>query len=182
MTAGAPDPRSGPVILCYDRSDASAGALAYAAALLRGTRAVVVTAWKPVAEEVLGPAAKPPASTDAATLNEESREAARQLARLGARAAAAAGLEAEPMAVEVVGRTWEAIELVAEEVDAQLIVCGTGRAGVKSLLPGDLPGALVDHASVAVLVVPSAKAAAERRHDVQESRSARRRPTSGART
>jgi hypothetical protein len=46
---------------------------------------------------------------------------------------------------------------------------------VKSLLPGDLPGALVDHASVAVLVVPSSKAAADRRRDVRESRAARRR-------
>jgi nucleotide-binding universal stress UspA family protein len=162
------------VILCYDRSDAATDAVTYAAALLPGARALVVSVWKPVAEEALSPAAKPPPS-DTADINEESREAALQVAHLGARQATAAGLDAEPVAVEVLGRTWEAIELLAEERDAQLIVCGTGRAGVKSLLPGDLPGALVDHASVAVLVVPSSKAAADRRRDVQESRAARRR-------
>jgi nucleotide-binding universal stress UspA family protein len=162
------------VILCYDRSDASTEAVAYAAALLPGARALIVSVWKPVAEEALSPAVKPPPS-DTADVNERSRAAALQLARLGARQATAAGLDAEPVAVEVIGRTWEAIELVAEEHGAQLIVCGTGRAGVKSLLPGDLPGALADHASVAVLVVPSSKAAAERRRDVEDSRSARRR-------
>jgi nucleotide-binding universal stress UspA family protein len=162
------------VILCYDRSDAATDAVNYAAALLPGARALIVSVWKPVAEEALSPAAKPP-PTDTAAVNDESREAALQVARLGARRATAAGLDAEPVAVEVLGRTWEAIELLAEERDAQLIVCGTGRAGVKSLLPGDLPGALVDHASIAVLVVPSSKAAAGRRHDVQESRAARRR-------
>jgi nucleotide-binding universal stress UspA family protein len=162
------------VLLCYDGSDAATDAVAYAAALLPGARALVVSVWKPVAEEGLAPAAKPPPS-DAADVNADSREAALALARLGARQATAAGLDAEPVAAEVLGRTWEGIELVAEEHDAQLIVCGTGRAGVKSLLPGDLPGALVDHASVAVLVVPSSKAAADRRRDVRERRAARRR-------
>jgi nucleotide-binding universal stress UspA family protein len=162
------------VILCYDGSDASTEAVAYAADLLPGARALVVSVWRSVAEEALSPAGKPPPS-EAADVNVHGQEGAFQLARSGARRASAAGLDAEPLAVEVLGRMWEAIELVAEEHEAQLIVCGTDRAGVKSLLPGDLPSALVDHASVAVLVVPSPKAAAERRRDVQDSRAARHR-------
>ncbi|MCW3014844.1 MAG: universal stress protein [Solirubrobacterales bacterium] len=161
------------MILCYDRSDASTEAIKAVAALLRGAPALVVSIWKPVAEEALSPAGKPPPS-DTADVNNRSEEAALQVARAGAREASAAGLDAKPLAVEVRGRTWEAIAMVADDYDAQLIACGTSRAGVKSLLPGDLPGALVDHASVPVLVVPSSKAAAERRRDVQESRGARR--------
>jgi hypothetical protein len=44
---------------------------------------------------------------------------------------------------------------------------------VKAALPGNLAGALVNHASRAVLVVPSAKAAAERVRDAQEERASR---------
>jgi nucleotide-binding universal stress UspA family protein len=177
---GARAPLSGPLIVCYDRSDASIEAAAFAAALLAGARALVVSVWRPVAEEGLSPAAKPPPS-DTADVNERSREAALQLARAGARELAAAGLDAEPLAVETVGRTWETIEAVAEEHDAGLIVCGTGRAGVKSLLPGDLPGSLVDHASVPVLVVPSSTAATQRRREVRESHAVRRRRSIHAR-
>jgi nucleotide-binding universal stress UspA family protein len=173
-TPGAREGPTGPLILCYDRSDVSSQAVAYAAGLVPGAHALVLSIWKPVAEEALSPAVKPPPS-DTAGVNERSREVALQLARLGAREASEAGLDARPLVVEVRGRTWEAIERVAEEYDARLIVCGTGRAGVKSLLPGDLPGALVDHASVPVLVVPSGKAAAERRRDVQDSHGVRRR-------
>ena len=57
---GARAPLSGPVIVCYDRSDASIEAVAFAAALLAGARALVVSVWRPVAEEGLSPAAKPP--------------------------------------------------------------------------------------------------------------------------
>jgi nucleotide-binding universal stress UspA family protein len=62
---------------------------------------------------------------------------------------------------------WKAIEELAHAEDAMLIVCGTGRSGIKTVLPGDLASALVQHASRAVLVVPSGKAAAERRQEVE---------------
>ena len=51
------------MILCYDRSDASTEALKAVAALLRGAPALVVSIWKPVAEEALSPAGKPPPSS-----------------------------------------------------------------------------------------------------------------------
>ena len=160
---------TGPVVICYDGSAESADALAYAAALLPGARAVVLTVWKPIVEEALSPATTPPVA-DPVEANTSRQRAAAQVAADGARRASQAGLDAEPLAITATGPLWEAVELVAEERDARLIVCGTSRSGIKSTLPGNLAGALVDHAGHPVLVVPSAKAMAERRHDVHERR------------
>jgi nucleotide-binding universal stress UspA family protein len=166
-------PRGGPIILCFDGSEEAAKAIAFAADLLPGARALVVTVWKAVTEEALSPAARPPAS-DPAEIDEEQELAAMRLAKRGARKASAAGLEAEPLAVEATGRVWQAIELVAEEQGARLIVCGTRRTGVTAILPGHLASTLVDHASVPVLVVPSPAAAEERRREVHEKHGLRK--------
>jgi nucleotide-binding universal stress UspA family protein len=152
-----------PLVICYDGSPGAAGAIAYAAQLLPGSPAVVVTVWKPIVEELLaGPGEAPPIS-DPVEANERQQRAATELARDGTRRATAAGLEAEPLVVMADGPLWEAIEEVAVERDARVIVCGTSRSGLKSALPGNLAGVLVQRSSRPVLVVPSAKAAAERR-------------------
>jgi nucleotide-binding universal stress UspA family protein len=172
------DPIAGPIIICYDGSQEAMEAIAYAGTLLPGARALVVTVWKPVSEEGLSPATKPPAG-DPAEVNEEQRQAARQLANLGAKKASAAGLKAEPLAVETTGRLWQAIELVAEEQDARLIVCGTRRTGMTAILPGHLASALVDHASAPVMVVPTPAAAEERRREVRDRHGLRHRVDTG---
>ena len=79
--------------------------------------------------------------------------------------ATAAGLDPEPVALEASGSMWEAIEAVADAGDATVVVCGTDRSGVRSALPGHLAQALVAHISRPVLVVPSPRAAEERRHE-----------------
>lgn len=173
MTAARkPNPTS-PVILCYDGSKESANAIASAGELLGGQPAIVVTVWKSVIEEALSTGMTRP-TADPSDVNEREREAAEQTAARGARLASQAGFEAGPLAVEADGPLWLAIELVAEDADARLIVCTTRRSGVSAALPGNLAGALVNRASRPVLVVPSAKAAAERRREVQEERTSRR--------
>jgi nucleotide-binding universal stress UspA family protein len=172
------EPNAGPIIVCYDGSQEAVEAIAYAGALLPRARALVVTVWKPVSEEGLAPAAKPPAA-DPAELNAEQRQAARHLANLGARKAAAAGLRAEPLVVETTGRVWQGIELLAEEQGARLIVCGTRRSGMTAILPGHLASALVDHASVPVMVVPTSAAAEERRREVRDRPGLRHRVDTG---
>jgi nucleotide-binding universal stress UspA family protein len=169
---------AGAILLCYDGSPEAEHAIAFAAALLPGARALVVTVWKPVAEEALAPAGKPPAS-DPAEINEEQRRGAMRLAEAGAKKASAAGLQAQAVAAEATGRLWHAVELVAEEHEATLIVCGTRRTGMTSMLPGHLAGALVDHASVAVMVVPSPTAAVERRREAHERHLLRPSPQPG---
>jgi nucleotide-binding universal stress UspA family protein len=152
-----------PLVICYDGSPDAAEAIDYVGRLLPGTPAVVVTVWKPIIEELLaGPAEAPPIS-DPVEANERQRRAAAELVRDGARRAEAAGLKAEPLVVMAEGALWEAVEDVAYERRARLVVCGTSRSGLKSALPGNLAGVLVQRCSRPVLVVPSAKAAAERR-------------------
>jgi nucleotide-binding universal stress UspA family protein len=164
---------AGPLIVCYDGSREAEEALGYAAEVLPGWRAIILSAWKPIVEEALSPAARPPVD-DPVEASKRERRSAERLAAEGARRASKAGLRAEPLVVEADGPLWEAIELIAEKRDAKLIACGTKRSGVKAALPGHLAAALVTHASRAVLVVPSATAAADRLRDIQEERAQHR--------
>jgi nucleotide-binding universal stress UspA family protein len=158
-----------PVILCYDGSPEAAEAIAHAGELLRGRPAIVVSAWKEILEETLSTAMTRPVA-DLVDANKRERESAEQFATQGVRLAERAGFRAQPLVVKADGPLWEAIELVAEEHDAKLVVCGTGRSGIKAALPGNLASALVNHASRPLLVVPSARAAAQRIRDIREDR------------
>jgi nucleotide-binding universal stress UspA family protein len=168
--AAGPD---SPLLICYDASPEAADAVTYVAGLFPGARAVVVTVWKPIIEEVLaGPPDAPPIS-DPAEAGERQHQAALVIAEQGTRLAAKAGLDAEAAVVRAADSIWEAVEEAAEKLDARLIACGTSRSGVKTALPGNLASALVQHASRAVLVVPSAKAAAARRRATKKERGVR---------
>jgi nucleotide-binding universal stress UspA family protein len=170
--AHAADGRDSPLLICYDGSPEAADVVSYVAGLLPGTRVVVVTLWKAIIEELLaGPPEAPPLA-DPTDANERQHEAAVVIAEEGARLAAQAGLEAEASVVKATDSTWEAIEEAAEKFDARLIACGTRRSGVAAALPGHLANALIQHSSRAVLVVPSAKAAAERRRTIKSDRGA----------
>ena len=162
-----------PLLICYDTSPEAADTIAYVAGLLPGARAVVVTVWKPIVEELLaGPPDAPPIA-DPVDANERQHAAALVVAEQGARLASKAGLHAEAGVVEATDSVWEAIEEAADKFRAQLIACGTSRSGVVAALPGNLASSLVQHSSRAVLVVPSAKAAAERRRATKPQRGAR---------
>ncbi len=163
------DVHESPVLLCYDGSPEAAEAIAHAGALLRGRPAIVVSAWKEILEETLSTAMTPPVA-DLVDANKRERESAEQFATQGVRLAERAGFRAQRLVVKADGPLWEAIELVAEEHDAKLVVCGTGRSGIKAALPGNLASALVNHASRPLLVVPSARAAAQRVRDIREDR------------
>jgi nucleotide-binding universal stress UspA family protein len=169
-------PRSGaerPVIVCHDGSREATDALDYTATLVPGAPVLVVTIWKPPADEALSPATRPPPS-DPGSSADVARRSAQQIAAEAARRASTRGLDAEPLAIEAHGAMWEAIEEAAVARDALLVVCGTSRSGMRSTLPGNLAHGLVMHVSRPVLVVPSAKAAAERRHEAEERRHAQR--------
>jgi nucleotide-binding universal stress UspA family protein len=161
-----------PVIVCYDGSRASIEALDYAVALLPSAPMVVVTAWRELTEEMVASGAAPPAG-DPVAANVQSRRAAQEAAQEGAQRARAAGLRAEPHVVKTSGPIWKAIERVADERDAALIVCGTGRSGLKTVMPGEVAVALVQHASKPVLVVPTSRAAAERRKAAERDQRSR---------
>jgi nucleotide-binding universal stress UspA family protein len=159
-----------PVIICYDGSPEATEAVDYVAALFPGGSAVIVSVWKPVIEEVVAPSALAPPVADPVEARQSTRRAAIEAARDGVRRAESAGLSAESIVIETTGPMWKAIEDVASTHDALLIACGTRRSGMKSALPGNLANALVQHASRPVLIVPSGKAAAERRREAQKEK------------
>jgi nucleotide-binding universal stress UspA family protein len=155
-----------PLIVCHDGSQEATDALDYAATLFPRARVLILTLWKPLVEEALAPAARPPAS-DPAESGDLPRRAASEIAAEAARRAEVAGLEARALALEARGALWQTVETVADEHDALLVVCGTNRTGMRTALPGSLATALVMHLSRPVLVVPSAKAAADRRREAE---------------
>jgi nucleotide-binding universal stress UspA family protein len=173
MSPTANDGARRPLLICYDASEAAVDALEYAAALLPGSPVLVLTVWKPMIEEALSPAARPPVS-DPAEAGAVPERSAEQVAAEGARRASAAGLNAEPLPAEAPGPLWETVERVAEEHGALLVVCGTNRTKLPSAFPGSFAHALVSHLSSPIAVVPSAKAAAERRSEASEKRRGRR--------
>jgi nucleotide-binding universal stress UspA family protein len=160
----------GPVLLCYDGSPEAAEAIEHAGTLLPSHSAIVLTVWKELYEETLSTGMTRPVS-DLVQVNERERVAAEKTAAQGVRIAERAGFRTRPLVVNARGPLWEAIEAVAEDEDIRLIVCGTGRSGLKTALPGNLASALVNHASRALLVVPSARAAAQRARELIEHRS-----------
>ncbi|HEY0363087.1 MAG TPA: universal stress protein [Solirubrobacteraceae bacterium] len=169
MAGARGDEPESPVVLCYDGSPEAAEAIAHAGELLRGLPAIVVSVWKEVVEETLSTGLTRPVA-DLVEANKRARGSAERFAAQGARLAERAGFRARPLVVQADGPLWEAIERVAEEHDAKLIVCGTGRSGIKAALPGNLASALVNHASRPLLVVPSSRAAAQRIRDLREDR------------
>jgi nucleotide-binding universal stress UspA family protein len=155
------------VILCYDGSAASIDALEYVASVLPSLPVIVVSVWRPVTEELVTAGTAPPPG-DPLEANERAHRAAKAAAREGAERAQATGMNARALVIEADGPIWKAIEMIADERDALLIACGTGRSGIKTVLPGDLASALVQHASHPVLVVPTRKAAAARRQQLEK--------------
>jgi nucleotide-binding universal stress UspA family protein len=167
MSSGAGNAR-GPVVLCYDGTEQSAEAMAPAAALLPGAHAIVLTVWKTIRDAILAVSLGPaPLISDPLEADERQRRAAIALARDGARRAEKFGLKAEPLAVKASGPIWEEIARLAEDRDARLIVCGTHRAGLTTLLDS-VPTGLVHHATRPVMVVPSSESAEDRRRDLDD--------------
>lgn len=100
---------------------------------------------------------------DIAKIDEAARKGAEERAEEGVRLAREAGMSAEPRTCSRQTTTAEAILDEAEELGAKAIVIGSrGLTGVKSMLLGSVSHAVVQHADLPVIVVPSEDAAALR--------------------
>jgi nucleotide-binding universal stress UspA family protein len=145
----------GPLLLCYDGSDDATHAIQRAGELLAGRKAVVVTVWQPTAG--LGSFAWSGATDSMVNFFELDRAAAEdggRVATAGARIARAAGLDAEPLAVEAAGPIWRTIVETADRHDVATIVMGSrGLTGVRSMLLGSVSSAIVQHADRPTLVI-----------------------------
>jgi nucleotide-binding universal stress UspA family protein len=146
--------RSGPVIIGFDGTQASAGAVREAAALLAPRPALAVVVWEAgrnfevatLPEQVL----EPSATIDvrgALQAEMSATEEAQRLAAQGAALAREAGLEADGMAVADDVTVADTLIRLARELDAQAVVIGgrehhgLTRRGVGSTLAGLLHGA-----------------------------------------
>lgn len=151
---------TGPILLAYDGSPSAKHAIAQAARLLPGARAIVVFVMEPV---LPGPVADPfgvgGPMIDPEQVDEIGRLVganAEAVAADGAERARAAGLAAEPLAEASRGSTWSTILDVAAEREAELVVVGArGHSRVRSLLLGSVSNGIVHHARLPVLVLPA---------------------------
>jgi nucleotide-binding universal stress UspA family protein len=154
---------AGTLLIAYDGSDDAKTALEFAARTFPGREAVLLTAWEPllgqlgVAEAFVGAVA----TEDEEKVVEQSAE---QVAEAGAKLANEAGLKATARwESEGTQSVWQAIDRVADEIDADLIVTGSrGLTGLHSLLVGSVSAKVLRHAQRPVLVVPSAHLAKAR--------------------
>jgi len=154
---------AGTLLIAYDGSADAQTALEFAARTFPGREAVLLTVWEPlmaqlgVAEAFVGAVA----SEDEEKVVEQSAE---QVAEAGAKLANETGLKATARwESEGTQSVWQAIERVADELDADLIITGSrGLTGLHSLLVGSVSAKVLRHAQRPVLVVPSAHLAKAR--------------------
>ncbi|HLY47705.1 MAG TPA: universal stress protein [Solirubrobacteraceae bacterium] len=150
---------AGPLLLCYDGSANAAVAIGRSAALFSRRRAVVLTAWEPMALwDPRDPATILSAPLDklaarALDLDQIIEEVSGETLEHGVELAREAGFAAEGRLVR--GKAWSVICHVAQELDAGAIVIGArGLSRVQSMLLGSVSFAVLGHARRPVLVIP----------------------------
>lgn len=147
------------ILIAYDGSADSRGAIEFAAKHLAAEAAVVVTVWEPLLVQLrrypLAAGAISPETGD------ELQAEAERYAKEGAELAIAAGLpEVTYRAVADNESIWKTIVDVADEIGASLIVTGSrGLAGVRSVLLGSVSNHVLHHAGRPTLIVPPTKQA-----------------------
>jgi nucleotide-binding universal stress UspA family protein len=159
---------AGPVLVCYDGSEAAQAAIDVVASLLASHVAVVACYWQPfaasdrrLAVEMLELVQK------AKVINERQEALALTTAEEGAERAASAGLDAHGVAIRIDSPIDEAILTHAEELDAAVIVLGArGRTKFRSLILGNVANEVVQRATRPVIVVPSRVLSLRRREEL----------------
>ena len=152
------------ILIAYDGSADAQAAIDHAGQLLPGEDATILAVWERFIDVVTraggGIAA---GDIDYEALDRGYENEARQRAEAGVERAGRAGLNAQAL-VRVREQTIASTILAtADELGVGAIVLGTrGLTGLKSLLLGSVSHAVVQHAHVPVMVVPSPETAAER--------------------
>lgn len=152
------------ILIAYDGSEDAQTAIQRAGELFHGQSATVLSVWERFVDVVTRVGSgMPVGDVDYEALDRAYRDEADHQADEGAERARQAGLEAQPR-VRARERTIAATILAeADEIGAVAIVLGTrGLTGAKAFLLGSVSHAVVQHAHIPVMVVPSAATAAER--------------------
>ncbi len=164
------------VLICYDGSPDARSAIERAGELMGGEPATILTVWEPYTEALARtPSAVglSPGFPDLEGIDELSQKNAEQVSREGTDLAKRLGLNAQPRVVAQTTSIANTILAHCEAVGASVIVIGTrGRTGLKSLLLGSVSHGVLQHADVAVMVVPSPEIAESRQRQRREHASA----------
>jgi nucleotide-binding universal stress UspA family protein len=149
---------TGPVLVGFDGSDPSRAAIR-AARLLSVHEVVIETVWLPYSGVAAGGAAGVPLgviSRGVEELDSSIRTRAEQTAHEGVSLAVAAGLNARAETIQASGPVWCTLRASAEAHESPVIVIGSrGRGAVAGAVLGSTSAALVHHAHLPILVVPS---------------------------
>ena len=151
------------ILIAYDGSADAQTAIDRAAQLLSNEEATVLVVWETFIDTVTRSGGVPVGDVDYESLDRQNEAQARERANEGAERARQGGMNAQGVARVREQTTASTILAEADELGVDAIVIGTrGLTGLKSLLLGSVSHAVVQHAHVPVMVVPSAETAAGR--------------------
>ena len=144
-----------PVLFCYDASDGSRTALAAAVEVIKPADAVVLVVWTPAAVQLARAGSFVVAVPNEGEIDEKEAAMARQIAEEGAAGARRRGYNASARIAQANESVAKAIDEVAQEIDAGLVVCGQrGRGAIGSALLGSVSRVLAAHTKRPVLIAP----------------------------
>jgi nucleotide-binding universal stress UspA family protein len=144
-----------PVLFCYDGSDGSRTALAAAVEVIKAADAVVLVVWMPAAVQLARAGSFVVAVPNEGEIDEQEAATAQQIAEEGAAGARRRGYSAIARIAQANESVAKAIDEIAEEIDAGLVVCGQrGRGLLGSALLGSVSHALAVHTRRPLLIAP----------------------------
>ena len=144
-----------PVLFCYDGSDGSKTALAAAVELIKPADAVVLVVWTPATVQLARAGSFVVAVPNEGEIDEQEAATALRIAEEGAAGARRRGYNASARIAQANESVAKAIDEIAEEIDAGLVVCGQrGRGVIGSAFLGSVSHALAAHTRRPVLIAP----------------------------
>lgn len=149
-----PPRMTGLVLFCFDGSDGSLRALSDGGALLVRRAAVVLTVWETITTQLAYSGGFGFGYVrDEGELDAQEEVAAWQAAERGVLTAEGHGWQATGRVENAPVAVWRTVVMVADEIDASLIVCGArGRNAAKRALLGSVAEAVLHHSHRPTLI------------------------------
>jgi nucleotide-binding universal stress UspA family protein len=144
-----------PVLFCYDGSEGSKTALGGVIDLIKPGDAVVLVVWTRAIVQLARAGSFLVDIPNEGEIDDQEAARAQQIAEEGAADARRRGYNASALVARAEEGVAKAIDDVAQEIDAGLIVCGQrGRSAVRSAVLGSVSHALASHTRRPLLIAP----------------------------